>query len=255
MMHPEERTPDPRRVADQPFWSLLDTQARRALEAAGHLRTHAPRSLLLRQDDRSDHVFVLRSGCVKVYTDSDTGYRAVLALRRAGDLVGEQSGLNRRPRSASVCALVEVQALVVPASRFGAMLAASAVIANAVQQVLSQRLRDADRQRAAIGSASTESRLAALLLQLADQYGHRTAEGAVRIELPLSQEDLAGLVVSSLRTVSRILEHWRRDGILTTGRQVLELADLRVLRGRANSSVAGPTVGVRPLPRPPSPSA
>ncbi|SEN43790.1 Crp/Fnr family transcriptional regulator [Actinacidiphila rubida] len=249
----EEPTSDRRTAADQSFWSLLDAPTRNALRAAGHLRTYAPRTLLLRQDDRSDHIFVLRSGCVKVYTDSDTGYRAVLALRSAGDLVGEQSGLNRRPRSASVCALIEVQALVVTAGRFGAMLKASPVVAHAVQQVLSQRLRDADRQRAAVGSASPESRLAGLLIQLAGRYGVRTADGSVRIELPLSQEDLAGLLVSSLRTVSRILEHWRREGILTTGRQVLELADLRALRERANTPGelrgSGPRLSPRPPPR------
>ncbi|MFI0943881.1 Crp/Fnr family transcriptional regulator [Streptomyces sp. NPDC021020] len=241
----EEAAPDRRQAADDAFWSLLDAPARHALRTAGHVRTYAPRDFLLRQDDRSDHIFVLRSGCVKVYTDSDTGYRTVLALRRAGDLVGEQSGLNRRPRSASVCSLIEVEALVVPASRFSTILKSSAVIAQAVQQVLSQRLRDADRQRAAIGSASVEARLAELLLHLAERHGCRVVGGSVRIELPLSQEDLAGLVVSSLRTVSRTLEQWRREGILTTGRQVLELADLQALHERSGSSVPPSGLGTR----------
>ncbi|WP_329133183.1 Crp/Fnr family transcriptional regulator [Streptomyces sp. NBC_01476] len=233
----EERPPqDGRRAADETFWSLLDDTARDRLTKAGHVHTYPVRTHLLRQDELSDHVLVLRSGCVKVYAETSTGYQVVLALRNGGDLLGEQAGLDRQPRSASVYALMAVEALVVPASRFGVLLRSLPAVAHAVQQVLSRRLREADQHRAAIGSVPVEARLAALVLDLGERYGRRTADGAVRIDLPLSQDDLAGLVVSSRRTISRILEEWRREKLLTTGRQALELAGLHALRHRAEAS-------------------
>jgi CRP/FNR family transcriptional regulator, cyclic AMP receptor protein len=243
MGHYEERAPrDERRPAGETFWSLLDDTARDRLTDAGHPRTYAVRTHLLRQDEVSDHVLVMRSGCVKVYAETGTGYQVVLALRNGGDLLGEQAGLDRQPRSASIYALMEVEALVVPASRFGVLLRSLPAVAHAVQQVLSRRLREADRHRAAIGSVPVEARLAALMLDLGERYGRRTAEGSVRIDLPLSQDDLAGLVVSSRRTISRILEEWRREKLLTTGRQALELAGLHALRHRAEA----PGQGARP---------
>ncbi|MFF7360218.1 cyclic nucleotide-binding domain-containing protein [Streptomyces sp. NPDC008125] len=193
---------------------------------------------LLRQDAPSDHVLVLRSGCVKVYAETDTGYRVVLALRNSGDLLGEQAALDRQPRSASISALMDAEALIIPASRFSTLLRTLPTVAYGVQQVLSGRLREADRQRAAIGSVPVEARLAVLVLDLAERYGRRTAEGKIRIDLPLSQDDLAGLVLSSRRTISRILEEWRREKLLTTGRQAMELAALSALRHRAGAPAA-----------------
>src|SRR5947209_7887063 len=101
---------DDRASAGRDFWSLLDEPARQRMRDAAHVRTYPARAHLVRQDEVSDHVFVLRRGCVKVYADTGTGYQAVLALRNGGDLLGEQVGLDRQPRSASVAALMEVEA-------------------------------------------------------------------------------------------------------------------------------------------------
>lgn len=240
------REPDGGRApAGQDFWSLLDEAARQRVRDAAHPRTFAARAHLVHQDEVSDHVFVLRRGCVKVYADTGTGYQAVLALRGGGDLLGEQAGLDRQPRSASIAALREVEALVLPASRFGALLRSVPVVAHAVQQVLSRRLREADRQRAAVGSTSVDARLAALVLDLGARYGRPAPGQAVRIDLPLSQDDLAGLVLGSRRAVARALEEWRGLGILTTGRQTLELAPGGggQLRQRAAGAALPPRAG------------
>jgi CRP/FNR family cyclic AMP-dependent transcriptional regulator len=84
------------------------------------------------------------------------------------------------------------------------------------------------------------------VLDLGERYGRRTAQGGVRIDLPLSQDDLAGLVVSSRRTISRILEEWRREKLLTTGRQAMELAGLHALRHRAEAPGSAPGQVARP---------
>jgi CRP/FNR family transcriptional regulator, cyclic AMP receptor protein len=222
------------------FWSLLDEPGRAALRAAGHRASFAARSHLVRQNERSDHVFVVRSGCVKVYTDSGTGYQAVLAIRSPGDLLGEQAGFDRRPRSASLYALTDVEALVVPSSRFTELTGALPVVSNAVRQVLSRRLRDADRRRAAAGAERVEARLAALLLELGELYGRPADGGSLRIDLPLTQDDMAGLVLTSRRTVSRILEEWRRQGLVTTGRQAIVLTDTAELARCAGAGAARP---------------
>ncbi|MEW1995884.1 Crp/Fnr family transcriptional regulator [Streptomyces coelicoflavus] len=201
-----------------PFWDLLDAPARAALRRAGRPASYAPRDELLRQNDLTDHLLVLGSGCVKVSSASAAGYQAVLALRGPGDLVGEQAGLDGGARSATLTALTPVRALRIPPPAFKAAARDHPAITGAVHQMLSARLRDADRQRTAAGADTLSTRLADLLLDLAAGYGRRGASGAVEIALPLSQDDFAGLVLGSRRTVSRILEQWRADGWVTTGR-------------------------------------
>ncbi|MFB8171547.1 Crp/Fnr family transcriptional regulator [Kitasatospora purpeofusca] len=225
----------------RPFWQLLDSSAQTEIERLGRLVGFPRGSSILQQYDRTDHLLVLRHGCVKVVVESDTGYRAILAIRGPGDLVGEQAGLDGGSRSASLYALTEVTALVVPLSRFGTVKESRPAVARALQQVLSGRLREADRHRTDTGSGHVRTRLAGLLLKLADQYGHPTDGGTVRITVALSQDDLAGLVLSSRRTVVRLLEQWREAGWLRTGRCLIELHDLAELEKLAR---ADPSVGL-----------
>ncbi len=176
---------------------------------------------------------VLLRGWVKVVAQSHAGYRALLALRGPGELLGEQAGLERRRRSASLLTATPADLLYLPAARFQALARSGAGMAAALEQTLSQRLREADLQRTGI-TEPVPVRLAALLLDLAERCGRPDPDSTgVRIALPLSQDDLAGLVLSSRRTVSRVLEQWRKQGWIVTGRQSLLIRSVDQLKGQA----------------------
>ncbi|MGW4038083.1 Crp/Fnr family transcriptional regulator [Streptomyces sp. NPDC004778] len=218
------------RFEDVPFWRLLDDADKSALLQVGTVRVVARDEILVVQDESSDHLLIVLQGCVKVLTDSASGYRAVLALRGKGDLLGEQAGVDGRSRSATLKAVLPGQVLVVPLDRFRELAARRAGIAGARDKVLSGRLREADRKRLSMSEPVPE-RLAALLLELGDRFGR---QGETCTELHLSQEDLAGLVLSSLRSVSRVLEEWRRQRVVSTGRQSLRILDRARLRATAD---------------------
>ncbi|WP_327403405.1 Crp/Fnr family transcriptional regulator [Streptomyces sp. NBC_01288] len=223
-----------------PFWDLLDPAARQVLRAGGQVTAYAAREDLLRQNDFGDHLLVLGCGCIKVTTVSAVGYQAVLALRGPGDLLGEQGGLDGGPRSATLTALVPVRALLIPAAIFRAAARDHPVITGAVHHVLSTRLRDADRQRTSAGADPLAARLAGLLLDLAASHGRRHASGAVEISLPLSQDDFAGLVLGSRRSVSRVLEQWRAEGWVITARTHVTVGNTDALK---RVREGGPTGG------------
>ncbi|MGC4807033.1 Crp/Fnr family transcriptional regulator [Micromonospora sp. DT233] len=202
-----------------PFWYALSEERRAELRGLGVLRGYPAEAVLVHERDDSDFVIVLLDGCVKVSADARRGYQAILALRDAGDLVGELAGVDGGGRSATLTALTPVEALVVPVDRFRAFLKGCPEAAEIVQRMVSSRLREADRQRAATGAESVAQRLAVLLLDLGRRYGVREDGGGVLIELPLSQSDLAGLLLTSQRTLVRTLEKWRAAGWVVTGRR------------------------------------
>ena len=68
-----------------------------------------------------------------------------------------------------------------------------------------------------------------LLLNLCERFGRRTAPNSAVIELPLTQDDLAGLVLTSKRTVARILQQWRDGGWIATRRRSVAILDLKAL--------------------------
>ncbi|MFI2714188.1 Crp/Fnr family transcriptional regulator [Micromonospora sp. NPDC018662] len=204
-----------------PFWHALAKEQRAGLRALGSLRRYPPEAVLVHERDESDFAIVLLHGCVKVTANTRQGYQAVLALRDGGDLVGELAGFDGGGRSATLTAMTPVEALVIPADRFRIFLRGFPQAAEIVQRTVTVRLREADRQRAAAGAESVPQRLAELLLDLGRRYGVPDDQGGLLVELPLSQADLAGLVLTSQRTLGRTLEHWRDQGLVVTRRRSL----------------------------------
>lgn len=220
-------------IRPAPFWEALDTGDRAALlRAATRISLPADRQFLTQGDD-SDHLVVLLHGWVKVIAQSHAGYRALLALRGPGELLGEQAAVERGRRSASLVTATPADLLNLPATRFQVLARARPGVAAALEQTLSQRLREADQQRAGI-TEPVPARLAALLLDLVERCGHPDPDGTGhRIGLALSQDDLAGLLLTSRRTVSRVLEQWRSQEWIVTGRQALLVRSVDQLKRQA----------------------
>ncbi|MFE0513529.1 Crp/Fnr family transcriptional regulator [Streptomyces sp. NPDC058964] len=220
-------------VRPAPFWEALDPGDRAGLLRAGvRVVLDAGRQFLTQGED-SDHLIVVLHGWVKVVAQSHAGYRALLALRGPGELLGEQAAVERGRRSASLVTATPVDLLQLPASRFHVLARARPGVADALERTLSRRLREADLQRAGI-TEPVPARLAALLLDLVERCGMPEPDGTGRrIALALSQDDLAGLLLTSRRTVSRVLEQWRAAGWVVTGRQSLSIRSVDQLKTQA----------------------
>jgi CRP-like cAMP-binding protein len=167
---------------------------------------------------------------VKVSAATESGRHVLLACRGPGDLVGELSALDERPRSASIVALEPVQAIALSHEQFRALLAQHHSAALALLRVLSERLRDADSKRLQFASHTALGRVAFCLLELCERFGD-TADGAVDILLPLSQDELAGWAGSSLESVARSLQTMRGLGWIETRRRAIRVLDRDALRG------------------------
>ena len=131
-----------------PFIERLTDRDRQDLMSMGrsiHLRSGAT---ALIEGQVSGQVVLIERGYVRVWTTAEDGHESLLAIRRPGDLVGELSALDGRPHSASVSALEPVEARIILAGTFRDYLATHPSAAFAVLELLTERLRDADRKRA-----------------------------------------------------------------------------------------------------------
>ena len=214
------------------FFDLLHADERVALEAAGHRRQWKRTAVIYRESSRSESVIVLRSGRVKVSSDTASGTEVVLAVRGPGALLGELSAIDGEPLSATVTALEPVTALAVPSPDFERYLLGHARVSMLLMRELTRRLRDADRKRIEFGAYDTTGRVAARLVELAERFGERTGEG-LRISLPLSQDELAGWTGSSREAVTKALRTLREEGLIQTGRLHVVVRDLDALRDRS----------------------
>ncbi len=162
---------------------------------------------------------------------SANGRETVLDFRGPGELVGELSAIDERPRSSSVTAIEPLEALVVPATDFVALVATRPGAGLALLRLLSRRFRDADRKRIEFGASDAVGRTAARLVELAERYGDPSDAG-IAINLPITQEDLAGWTGSSRAGMAESLRTLRELGWIETDRRRITVRDVEALRGR-----------------------
>jgi CRP-like cAMP-binding protein len=185
--------------------------------------------VLFFEGDPGGSVIAIRSGRAKVSVQTLPGRELLLAVKGPGELLGEMSALDGRPRSATATAMEEVTALVMPASVFQEFLKAHPRIALRLLRALASELRDANELIADRDAGDTVSRTARRLVNLAIRYGEHSGRSAP-VTLALTHEDLAGWIGVSREATSRALSQLRVAGCITTGRRSITVVDLAGLR-------------------------
>jgi CRP/FNR family transcriptional regulator, cyclic AMP receptor protein len=236
-MGDDSRRPAPRAAdSNWPTSSLvggLSDGCRRELLALGtELRFGRGRRILEEGDD-STFVVLLRAGFVKVTGRLDDGRETLLAIRTRGDVVGELAALDEHPRSGTVTASSPVEVTVITRGDFLGYLSRRPQANLALNRMLAYRLRQANRRRLDFAGCTAPVRVARVLLELIETYGHRRARGWV-CDVPISQHDLADLSGTSVETAQITLRRLRAAKALSTGYRTLAIHDMPALQNAAH---------------------
>lgn len=214
------------------FWDLLAPEDRQALAAASGIRRFHKGAMLLHEGAVADEILILRSGRVKVTSGTSEGREIVLRFCGPGDLIGEMAVIETGPRSASVEAIEPVEATTIAATRFRALLETRPGLAVSILRAMSRRFRDADRKRVEFGATHALGRVASRLVELAEEYG-RPQDGATVIDLPITQEELAGWTGCSREAVAKALRTLRALGLIETRRRRISIREVEALAVQA----------------------
>jgi CRP-like cAMP-binding protein len=218
------------------FLSSLRPDDVAELNALGKVRIFERGHTLFHENQLPDRVLVVRKGVIKVTATTPTGREVVLAFCGVGELVGELAALDGKPRSAAVCVVEQVEALTLTTEAFLTFVGTRPDVAIVLLRMLGRRLREADAMRIEFSSYTTIERIAARLIEFSARFGLEDASGAVRISLPLSQEELAGAAGASIESVGRALQTMRSLKCIETRRREIVIVDpqrLETLRSAA----------------------
>ena len=213
------------------FLGLLSEEDRTAFESIGRHRRYGPGRLLMLEGEHLGYVLLLIEGRVKVTSMTTDGRELLLSVCGPGELMGELAALGGelQPCSATVSTLDPVRAQAVPTREFLDYVEHHPKALLILTRAIIERLRAADRRRLEFGSYDAPGRVARLLVEMAELHGRATTTG-IEIGLPLSQEELAGLITASRESVARSLTSLRRRGLITTARRSVTVCDMDALR-------------------------
>jgi CRP-like cAMP-binding protein len=213
------------------FWHLLTAAEQDALSALGRTTAFTAGSTLCVEGEPATHLFVLTTGWVKILSVTRDGQEQVLALRGHGDVVGEIAGETSGSRTATVQAIGAVQSLIIGYEPFSQFLDTHRTANRVYRHAMIQRWNETATLLRNRSLTTGAQRLAALVLGLADRHGvPAVPSGALEIEMPLSQTELASLAGTSRATLTRALASWRRRGLIRTGHRHITIVDLKGLR-------------------------
>ncbi|GGU59841.1 Crp/Fnr family transcriptional regulator [Streptomyces albospinus] len=177
-------------------------------------------------------MLLLTHGVVKVVASAESGYEMLLAVRVAGDLVGEMAAFEERPRSGSVIACSEVTARIIQVSTLETFLTQHPDAMRAMLGMLSARLRWANQCRIDFRAYDSRTRLARVLVELSRAYGHPMSENYAKqrvIGITLNQAELASLAGVALPTAEKALAELSRLGLVERSYRKLTISDVAKL--------------------------
>jgi CRP/FNR family cyclic AMP-dependent transcriptional regulator len=209
------------------LFGALPEPLRSELSARAEERHFARNDIIFRQGEPATELFVVGAGRVAIATSSRDGRETVVAVLDDGSLFGEMSMFDDAPRSADARALTDVTVVVLGYDHTRHVLEQRPDVLWDVVRLLTARLRATDEALADAVFLDVPARTAKRLLELAG-----TADD---FRLPVTQEELAGMVGASRERVNKAISLFGRLGWLEArGRNRYRILDRPALEERAS---------------------
>ncbi|GAB4296462.1 MAG: fumarate/nitrate reduction transcriptional regulator Fnr [Thiohalomonadaceae bacterium] len=214
------------------FSGLTGTQVCR-MHGVIHKKAYAPKAVLFREGTPTNHLYLLKSGYVKLTTALPDGRNQGLRLGAAWQFIGLEAMSDQRyPYTAEAVTPIEV--CMVRYKDMLKLLEANPQLSLRVINALNRELQRSNAMIRNLGMMSSTERVASFLLSLL----RAEAEEVHEIPLPLSRTDMAEMLGLTLETVSRVLSRMTRDKIIWVqpgGRllRIIDAARLKQLGGDA----------------------
>lgn len=222
MLNPESLE---RARASFPVLGRLEPELVDHVQTGGQEVQMPARSWLFRLGDRCDGFGFVIDGCVRVSISSESGRELVLYRVRPGQscTVTVSCLVNKRPYPAEGMVEGHLEAISIPRALFNDLVERSPGFRQFVLEIFSTRLNHLMELVNEVAFNKLDQRLASRLLEL----------GPV---VSMTHQELAGELGTSREIVSRLLENFADQGLVTLGRKRIAIDDPslieRVLGGR-----------------------
>lgn len=200
-------------LSRNPLFANLEEFYLKGIISRGELRSWPDGSQIIIEGESGEEVYFITSGKVKVTLYGEEGREIVLAILKDGDMFGEMSIIDDKPRSANVEATTDLECLVVSKTAFLDYLSRHHKVYMRFFAYLTGRLREATRKIGGLALLDVCGRIAHTLMGMSRSAGSAGAEKVLSIERP-THEQLAAMIGSSREVVSRALKKMSQEGYI-----------------------------------------
>lgn len=204
------------------------------LLAQASIRRVGAGEAVFEQGAPATHFFLLLHGRLKVTQVTQDGQQIIVRVVHPGDLFGFARALQRADYPGTAHCILESLAICWPTDLWPRFIDRNPQLAVTALNTIGQRLEEAHTRIREMSTQEVERRVAHTVLRLSKQAGRAEAAG-IRIDFPITRQDIAEMTGTTLHTVSRILSAWEAKGLVEGGRQKLLVRDIDGLKALADS--------------------
>jgi CRP/FNR family transcriptional regulator, cyclic AMP receptor protein len=215
-----------------PLFDALDDDSAAALQTGVTIVDLARAERLFDEGASGNQLYVILDGKIKLTRAAADGRENLLSVLGPGEMFGELSLFDPRPRTASATAVTDSRLAALAHDDLRSWLTGRPDVALHLLQALAQRLRRANDVMADLVFTDVPGRVAKALLDLAERCGTAQEDG-LQVNHDLTQEELAQLVGASRETVNKALADFAARGWLQLAAKSVLLMEPERLRKRS----------------------
>lgn len=191
--------------------SLTFTQAQIISTVVGKV-SYRRGDVLVEQNQRSDMLFILLTGRVRVVSTDSSGRQLYRNTLSVGNFFDEISLVDEKPHAATVVAEIKTDVLTLPRVDFLNCLQQNGIFAMSIINQLACRLRQADQKIEFFAYKNVQSRVRQILVERALP----SFDGSLVVTERITRQDLARMVGASREMVSRVMKDMELKGFIKT---------------------------------------
>jgi CRP/FNR family transcriptional regulator, cyclic AMP receptor protein len=196
--------------------------------------THYQRGqILYTPKERSEALFMLKKGRVRIYRVGRDGREFTLTVVGAGTVFGEMSLTAQRLENAYAEAIESAVVCKMKRHDLERLVMDKPQVGLKVMSVLSERLSLAEERMEDIALKEVPARLASLILMLVESEGVVTPEG-YKIPTRYTHRHLATMIGSKRETVTKAFTLLQQDGAVELKRRRIHVKDIEALKRATN---------------------
>jgi len=173
------------------------------------------KELIYLSNQPGEYVYLLKKGVVKISKLTSDGRELTLALLKPGEIFGELEALGAGETGTQAEAHSDVMICVLRRRDLLGLMQMKPDLGISLSKLIGFRRRIIENRMENLIFRNIPQRLAALFLELKEEFGRNEGD-TIKIDIPLTHEDLANLIGSARATVTDVLNDFKRQGIIQT---------------------------------------
>ena len=216
-------------LAQHPMFAPLTSEELDRLASAVHVKRYERGRRVFSKGDPGSGLMAVLSGSSRISSTSKSGAEIVFNVSQSGEVFGEISLLDGRPRTADAVAVTDSEVLTLDRRDFIPVLSGNPEVALHLLTVMCDRMRRASQQVEDALVLDTPARLANAILRLAQP------NGGLELRLRATQKQLGETIGLSRESTNKQLQIWVRKNWIEIEKGGVVVRDASALSACASS--------------------